>query len=183
MSNRRFTVILADPAWPSASTGPCGLARSHYPLMTHAAICSFLPLKYVADDAALFLWVRSPGLIKALEVLPAWGFKYKTIAFTWAKITRNGGPQFGNGHYTRPASELCLLGIRGRPKVNSHSVRQLIMTERRGHSRKPDLYDGIEQLFDGPYLELFARQRRLGWTSWGNEIGRFNIDTVKRDAM
>jgi N6-adenosine-specific RNA methylase IME4 len=88
-------------------------------------------------------------------------------------VTKNGTPQFGNGHYTRPAAELCLLGIRGRPRVRSHSVRQLIISERRQHSRKPDLYDRIEALFDGPYLELFARQQQPGWTAHGNDIDRF----------
>lgn len=173
MTRGRYRVVLADPPWPSSSTGPMGLAKSHYPLMTHQQICD-VPIKdHIADDAALFLWVRSPGLIKALEVIPAWGFKYKTVGFTWAKVTKAGGPNFGNGHYTRPASELCLLGIRGRPEVKSHSVRQLIIAQRREHSRKPDLYEQIELLFDGPYLELFARQRHQGWTSWGNETKKF----------
>lgn len=170
---KKFSVVLADPPWPSSSTGPFGLARDHYKLMTHEAICSFLQLRHVADDAALFLWVRSPGLVKALEVVTAWGFKYKTIGFTWAKVTKDGRPPCGIGHYTRPGTELCLLGTRGRPIVKSHRIRQLVLSSPRGHSRKPDLYHEIEELFDGPYIELFARQRHKGWSARGNETDKF----------
>jgi N6-adenosine-specific RNA methylase IME4 len=135
-----------------------------------------MPVKeQLLPDAVLFLWTRSPALPEALEVIHAWGFKYRTVGFAWAKVTKNGKPQFGTGHYTRPALELCLLGIRGRPKVLSHSIRQLIMAQRRAHSRKPDLYDDIARLFKGPYLELFARQTRTGWTSLGNEIAKYTM--------
>lgn len=89
------------------------------------------------------------------------------------KTTKNGGLCFGLEHYTRANAEVCLLAIRGKPKVQAHDVRQVIISQLREHSRKPDeQYERIERLYGGPYLELFARQRREGWDGcMGNEVG------------
>ena len=112
------------------------------------------------------------------------GFKPTAIAFTWVKL-RPREPDspflyprssfnFGPGLTTRKGTELCVLGRRGSPKRLSTSVRELIIAPRREHSRKPDeFYDRVQQYAAGPYLELFARQRRPGWASWGNEVDRF----------
>jgi N6-adenosine-specific RNA methylase IME4 len=79
------------------------------------------------------------------------------------------------GYYTRQQTELCLLATRGKPAVRDRGVRQLIIAPRREHSRKPDeQYERIERLVDGPYLEMFARQKWPGWDSWGNEVEKFN---------
>jgi N6-adenosine-specific RNA methylase IME4 len=113
-------------------------------------------------------------LTAALGVIQAWGFEYKTAAFVWAKPTKNGaGWAFGNGYWTRANTEPCLLATRGRcGRLRlSRAIRQLILAPRRAHSRKPDeVYGRIEALVPGPYLELFARGRRLGWDSWGYEV-------------
>jgi N6-adenosine-specific RNA methylase IME4 len=80
----------------------------------------------------------------------------------------------GTGYWTRANPELCLLFTRGKPKRLSAAVRKLMIAPRREHSRKPDQqYQDIEQLVGGPYLELFARTEREGWTSWGNQTGKF----------
>jgi N6-adenosine-specific RNA methylase IME4 len=83
-------------------------------------------------------------------------------------------PFVGMGYWTRSNSEFCLLGTRGKPKRLNADVRQAIIEPRREHSRKPDcVYNRIERLVAGPYLELFARTTRPGWTSWGNQVGKF----------
>ena len=78
------------------------------------------------------------------------------------------------GYWTRANSEVCLLATRGKPKRVNADVRQAIIAPSREHSRKPDgIHERIERLVAGPYLELFARQQRPGWTAWGNETEKF----------
>jgi len=125
-----------------------------------------------ADDCALFLWATSPMLPTALGVMRAWGFDYRTVAFTWIKTNKDGTPKMGMGHWTRQNAEFCLLGIKGRPKRISQSVHSVIMAPTREHSRKPDeARDRIVKLFgDVPRIELFARQRFPGWDAWGDQV-------------
>lgn len=180
-SGKRYRVILADPPWKYNSRanhktrfrgGACG----HYPLMSFDEIAA-LPVKdYAADSAVLFLWATFPFLEKQLTIFNAWGFKYKTVGFTWIKTnSRNGQPFFGVGYYTKSNAEVCLLGTRGpviKPKVNT--VSSVIICPRREHSRKPEeVYERIEALYDGPRLEMFARSQRPGWDAWGNEVDKF----------
>jgi N6-adenosine-specific RNA methylase IME4 len=117
----------------------------------------------------------------ALEVMAAWGFTYKTIGFVWAKTTSrtdmSWAPKYhmGLGYWTRANVEIVLLGVRGKPKRTGKGVRQLIVAPKREHSRKPDeFYERAERLCDGPYLELFSRQSRPGWSAFGNEVGKFD---------
>ncbi|MEP7292291.1 MAG: MT-A70 family methyltransferase, partial [Chloroflexota bacterium] len=119
-----------------------------------------------------------------------WGLKYKTAAFVWAKLNRKQGLVeraagddknwfMGMGYYSRSNCEPCLLFTRGKPKRKSKGVRQLIVTPIREHSQKPDLiYERIEALVEGPYLEIFARQRRAGWSAIGNGIDGRDIRQV-----
>ena len=109
------------------------------------------------------------------EALKRWGFRYVTVAFTWVKTTKNGHWHMGTGYYTRANPEMCLLGIAGNMGLpKSRGVRQLIVEPVREHSRKPDSLRGdIEAMFDGPYVELFARSQREGWAAWGNETSKF----------
>jgi N6-adenosine-specific RNA methylase IME4 len=118
------------------------------------------------------MWVCDPMLDQALQVIDAWGFKYKTVGFTWAKTNKNKLGFFtGLGYWTRGNPEMCLLATKGRPSRKSKSVKQLVVSERRRHSEKPLLHESIEQLVDGPYIELFARKKtRPGWDYWGNEV-------------
>jgi N6-adenosine-specific RNA methylase IME4 len=127
-----------------------------------------------AEDCVLFLWVTDPYLEKAMGVINAWGFKYKTVAFTWVKTNKSDEPWTGMGFWTRANPEQCLLATRGHPSRVRNDVAQLIIAPRREHSRKPDeIYHRIERLVAGPYLELFARQRRDGWDATGDEIDKF----------
>ena len=170
-----YRVIYADPPWSFATYSRKGKGRSaeaHYDCMGLDEIKVTPVADWAAGDCALFLWATDPLLPRALEVIAAWGFIYKTVAFTWVKTTKDGtGFPIGCGFWTRANPELCLLATRGRPQRISRSVRQLILAPRRAHSRKPDeVYERIESLVPGPYLELFARRRRLGWESWGQEV-------------
>jgi N6-adenosine-specific RNA methylase IME4 len=121
-------------------------------------------------------------LPQAIAVMGAWGFEYKTIAFTWAKRTPTDKAwHLGLGYWTRQNSEHCLLGRRGKPKRIARDVRELVIAPRGEHSRKPDeVAAGIERLAPGPYLELFARETGPGWTSWANEVSKF--DQLKEAA-
>jgi N6-adenosine-specific RNA methylase IME4 len=126
----------------------------------------------LSDDAVLLMWVVDPLLDRAFEVIDAWGFKYKTVGFTWAKTNRTKMGFFtGLGYWTRGNPEMCLLATKGKPKRLNKSIPQLVVSERQEHSRKPDIvYEHIEKMLSGPYIELFARRKRDGWQSWGNEV-------------
>lgn len=135
-----------------------------------------------AESCVLFLWVCWPTMDQSLEIIKKWGFIYKTCAFCWIKA--NGSQvdmffddvpvQIGTGYWTRSNSEVCLLATKGQPKRINANVKQAIISPRRQHSRKPDgIHERIERLVAGPYLELFARQERPGWTVWGNETNKF----------
>ena len=170
-----YGVVYADPPWSWASYSHKGKGRSaeaHYDVMDLNAIKALPVVDRAADDCALFLWGVNSMLPQALAVIEAWGFTFKTTAFTWAKSTKNGaGFRIGMGYWTRQATESCLLATRGRPKRLHADVCELIVAPRREHSRKPDeAYERIERLVAGPYMELFARSRRLGWDAWGHEI-------------
>lgn len=174
-----YSVIYADPPWKFATYSERGKGRSaeaHYDCMSLADIKAFGAELPVADDCVLLLWAIDPLLNRAFEVIDAWGFTYKTVGFYWVKTSKDGTRYpISTGYYTRANPETCLLATRGRPKRLSCSVRKLIVAPRREHSRKPDeAYERIEQLFGGPYLELFSRLPREGWEQHGNErvIGR-----------
>lgn len=175
-----YNIIHADPPWGFENWSEKGEGRNpsrHYSTMTPEAIAA-LPVGHLAsDNCALFLWVCDPLLDRSLEVMRAWGFRFVTVAFTWAKQTRDSdGWHLGTGYYTRANPETCLLGMMGSlPRLDA-GVRQLIVEPRREHSRKPDrIADDIVRLFgDLPRVELFARARRAGWDSWGNQVDTFD---------
>lgn len=179
-----YGVGLADPAWDFENWSAKGVeknASAHYDCMTLDELKALriqIGLDFAfAPDAAMVMWATFPMLRQALELLDAWGFTYVSGG-AWAKMTVNGKQAFGTGYLYRSAAELWLLGTRGNPKIKSRSVRNMIIAERREHSRKPDqMHEDIERLFDGPYLEMFARSRRPGWDSWGNEVGKFAAES------
>ena len=176
--NKKYNVIYADPPWSFKTFSDKGKDRSpenHYNVMSLKDICN-LPISKIANDTSvLLMWVVDPLLDKAFEVINAWGFKYKTVGFTWAKTNRKSEGYFtGLGYWTRGNPEMCLLATKGKPKRISKSVPQLVVEQRREHSRKPDImYNHIENLLEGPYIELFARTQRSGWDSWGNQTDKF----------
>ena len=172
----KYGAILADPPWhwkARSQKGEGRSAKNHYDVMRLSDLM-WLPIP-AADDCVLFMWAIDPMLPQAFKLINGWGFTYKTVAFTWAKINVSGKDPIGGGYWTRANPEMCLLATRGKPKRIDKGVRQLVMAPRREHSRKPDeVYDGIERLVAGPYLEMFARQTRPGWDAWGNEVGKFD---------
>jgi N6-adenosine-specific RNA methylase IME4 len=176
--NKKYNVIYADPPWSFKTFSDKGKDRSpenHYNVMSLQDICN-LPVNNIAnDDSVLLMWVVDPLLDKAFKVIEAWGFKYKTVGFTWAKTNKKSMGFFtGLGYWTRGNPEMCLLATKGKPKRISKSVPQLVVEQRREHSRKPDImYNHIENLLQGPYVELFARTQRPGWDSWGNQTDKF----------
>lgn len=184
LPRNHFSAVLCDPPWKFKSWTPKGGGHGlpEYPTMHWTDLAS-LPVKTLCtDDAVMFMWITWPHLKDALRLLEAWGFEYKTCAFSWIKANASqidmfrddSDVQVGMGYWTRANSEVCLLAVRGKPKRLNADVRQGIVEPRREHSRKPDcVYGRIERLVAGPYLELFARNEREGWTSWGNQTDKF----------
>ena len=148
-------------------------AENHYPTMSVKEICALPVANIAAKDSALFIWATFPNLPEAFEVIKAWGFTYKTVAFTWVKTNRKSPGYFVSlGHWTRANAEVCLLTTKGSPKRISKSVRQLIVSPLRRHSQKPDETREriVELMGDLPRIELFAREKVAGWSAWGNEV-------------
>jgi len=173
----RSGTILADPPWQFTNrTGK--MAPEHrrllrYPTMTLEDILDLPVAELSLPQSHLYLWVPNALLAEGLEVMKRWGFTYKTN-LVWYKVRKDGGPDGrGVGFYFRNVTELVLFGTRGSLRTLPPGRRQvnIIATRKREHSRKPDeQYDLIEQCSPGPYLELFARHARAGWSQWGNEI-------------
>lgn len=162
----KFEVIYADPPWKyEFSETESRSLENHYPQMDLDDICK-LPIQ-TTDDAILFLWGTSPKLEEALKVMRSWGFTYKTN-MVWIK------DKIGMGYYARQRHELLLIGTKGKigvpdPKDRPDSVINAPRTE---HSEKPGMYEVIERMYPyRKYIELFARNSRKGWESWGNENG------------
>lgn len=178
-----FGTILADPPWQFLNrTGK--MAPEHRRLMRYPTMkldeIMYLPVaSLAARQSHLYLWVPNALLGEGLAVMQAWGFNYKSN-LVWFKIRKDGGPDGrGVGFYFRNVTELILFGTRGQIRTDEPGRRQvnLIATQKREHSRKPDeLYDVIEQCSYGPFLELFARTPRPGWVQWGNEIAQNSRD-------
>ncbi|WP_348271664.1 MT-A70 family methyltransferase [Phyllobacterium sp. CL33Tsu] len=171
----RARVIYADPPWPFKVYSGRGKQRSadrYYDTQPLASIMALGPAveALAAKDCALFLWAVSPELRGAQEVIEAWGFNFKTVGFVWVKTTQAGEPATGMGYWTRSNVEQCLLATRGSPSRIDMGVSQVVMAPRGQHSAKPEeVASRIEQLMNGPYLELFARHPRPGWHVWGDE--------------
>ena len=173
--DKKYKVIYADPPWLFRTRSDKGKEKSpeaHYDCMSLNDICN-MPVKDIADEnCVLLMWVCDPMLDQALKVIDSWGFKYKTVGFTWAKTNRKTLGFFtGLGYWTRGNPEMCLLATKGRPKRIHKDVAQLVVAPRGRHSEKPLLHGEIERLCEGPYIELFARKKtRDHWDFWGNEV-------------
>ena len=178
-TDKKYQIIYADPPWKFNFQKRKGLSEEAkgklYPTMNPKDIIN-LPFKKLAqDDCMLLLWVMNSELPLALECIKAWGFEYVTVAFTWVKTTKNTY-HFGGGNWTRSNPEICLLAKRGKISRKSASVRNLVISPLREHSRKPDEIRKaiVELIGDAPKIELFARQAADGWDCWGNEAPNAN---------
>ncbi len=171
--DKKYKIIYADPPWRYSDklSFHGGGAEAHYNTMSIEDICN-LPVNSITDsDAILFLWGTWPQLPECLKVVKSWGFTYKTIAFVWVKQYSNGKDVLGLGRWTRGNTEFCLLAVKGKPKRIDQGTSQLIKTKIQKHSKKPDIVrEKIVRLIgDLPRIELFARQKTVGWDVWGND--------------
>ncbi len=174
---QRFSTILADPPWQfqnrTGKMAPEHKRLNRYGTLTLEEIKALPVLSVLADTAHLYLWVPNALLPEGIETLRAWGFQYKSN-IVWHKVRKDGGPDGrGVGFYFRNVTELILFGVRGKnARTLAPGRRQvnIIKTMKREHSRKPDeLYPLVEACSPGPFLELFARGSRKGWSTWGNQ--------------
>jgi len=182
-----FGTLLADPPWRfqnrTGKVAPEHRRLSRYDTMDWQDIAALDVGSLMAEQSHCYLWVPNALLQEGLATLDAWGFTYKAM-LVWAKRRKDGGPDGrGVGFYFRNTTEPILFGVRGKLRTLAPARRQvnIIETRKREHSRKPDeQYDIIEACSPGPYLELFARYPRPGWTAWGDEAA---ADTTPRGRV
>jgi N6-adenosine-specific RNA methylase IME4 len=182
---RKYQIIYADPAWSYYNDTTLespklvkegGMRYPPYPVMASAEIKQMPVEAIAADDAVLLIWTTDYHLERAIGVINAWGFQYKTIGFAWQKTNRKGEPVCFMGAYTmKTGIELCLLATRGKnahKMVKKFGVRGRVESPREHHSKKPDeVRNRIVEMFgDRPRIELFARERHDGWDAWGNDV-------------
>lgn len=177
----RFGTVLADPPWQfqnkTGKVAPEHKRLNRYGTMKLEEICALPVASICADTAHLYLWVPNALLPEGLQVMAAWGFQYKSNII-WHKIRKDGGPDGrGVGFYFRNTTEIILFGVRGKNARTLNPGRRqvnIIKSMKREHSRKPDeQYGLIEACSPGPFIELFARGPRKGWTAWGNQADEY----------
>ena len=185
--NKKYQIIYADCPWDykdKRNKHPrlCGGALVHYKTMKIEEIKKLPVIQITDKNCMLFLWATFPNLQEALDVIKSWGFKYKTLGFSWIKTNKvDGKPFFGIGYYTKSNCEVCLIGVKGRPTVINDSISSVLMYPKGEHSKKPHIVrEKIVQLCgDLPRIELFARPPKdllfedesyKGWDVWGNEV-------------
>jgi N6-adenosine-specific RNA methylase IME4 len=180
LAGRRFGTMLIDPPWRFANrTGkmaPEYKRLRRYLTMTFDEIAA-LPVGDLAlPQSHLYLWCPNALLLEALTIMKEWGFAYKTN-IVWCKVRKDGGPDGrGVGFYFRNVTELLLFGVRGKLRTLKPGRTQVnvIITRKEEHSRKPEAaYQIIEACSPGPFVELFARQRRAGWEQWGDQVDSY----------
>lgn len=163
-----YDIIVCDPPWLFKTFSAKGEGKSpqaHYACMSLADIQA-LPVGALASpNCYLFLWTSAPLLDRAVDSLRTWGFKYKS-RLSWRKTTVNGKVRVGPGFIVRTMHEDILVGSIGKPRGE--------------HSRKPDeFYDRIQKFSpDARRADLFARQSRPGFSTWGNESTRFDTEAA-----
>ena len=180
-NGQQFATILADPPWQfqnkTGKVAPEHKRLNRYSTMTLDDICALPVASVCCPTVHLYLWVPNALLPEGLRVLAAWGFQYKAN-LVWHKVRKDGEPDGrGVGFYFRNTTELILFGVRGnnvRTLAPGRRQVNIIKSMKREHSRKPDeQYDIIEACSSEPYLELFGRGSRAGWTTWGNQAEEY----------
>jgi N6-adenosine-specific RNA methylase IME4 len=188
---KKYQVIYADPPWSYRDKRDkhprlCGGASVHYDTMSQDDLKS-LPVADIADEnCMLFMWATFPNLQEALDTMAAWGFKYKTLGFSWIKTNKkNGKPFFGIGYYTKSNCEVCLIGVKGKPIKQSDYVSSVVIAPREEHSKKPSIVREriVELCGDIPRVELFARQKADGWDVMGFGVGGSDIRSSLNGAI
>jgi N6-adenosine-specific RNA methylase IME4 len=160
----KFRCVYADPPWQYGNQATRAATNNHYVTMTIEKIAALPIASIVEDKAVLFLWTTNGFLFESKQIIDAWGFEFKS-SMVWVK------DQMGIGNYVRNAHEFLLICSRGGLRTNGKSQKSWIQSPRTKHSRKPACFRQIvEEMCDGPRIELFARQAAPGWVSWGNEV-------------
>lgn len=183
-----YSVILADPPWTyrdKARSGQRGVAFK-YPTMSLDDIQQLPVGSIAADDSVLFCWVTFPLLKEGIATMEAWGFSYKTLGFCWVKLNPKAGtPFWGMGNFTRANPEICLLGVKGKPKRVHADVHSLVSSPIQVHSKKPtEVHRRIDRLMgDVPRIELFAREAVDGWDAAGHGIDGRDMHDVLTDMI
>jgi N6-adenosine-specific RNA methylase IME4 len=160
-----FATVVADPPWLYENQSTRGATSDHYGGLTVEQLCGIAVSERIAENAHLYLWTTNGFLREAFDVLEAWGFTYKTT-LVWVK------PQIGMGNYFRSSSEYVLFGVHGKLRTRDSNQPNWFQAPRTQHSKKPGLFfDLVHKASFPPYLEMFARERRLDpdWSYWGNE--------------
>lgn len=164
-----FRVLCADPPWAYEKRKDDGTHRAAltYPTMTTEEVCAMGVGAIAHEDSVLWLWTTNAFMRDAYDVAAAWGFEVKTI-LTWAK------DRMGTGDWLRGKTEHCLMCVRGKPVVNLTNETTLLEGKVREHSRKPvEFYEMVEKLCPGSKVEIFGREAREGWVTWGAESDKF----------
>lgn len=175
----KYDLIYADPPWSYEREVGQGVACEQYNTMSLEDIKK-LPINELSNkNSILLIWVTFPKLEEAFEVIKSWGFNYRTIGFNWIKTNNDGSPFFGIGYYTKSNSEVCLICKKGKGlKVLDNTISQIVFSRKDKHSKKPHaVYFLLEKLFGNiNRIELFARNKREGWDSFGNQ----KIDDIQK---
>jgi N6-adenosine-specific RNA methylase IME4 len=188
--DKTFGVVYLDLPWRFQTYGPQDGnkgrrdAEKHYPTMSISEMKTLDVKRIAKRDSLMMMWTSWPYLEQALDLMRAYGFRYTSSFKVWVKLKRSfSHTKFfvtnpsdfavGTGYTSRKNVELILLGRRGTPKRLAKDVRELIVSPVREHSRKPDIYADIERYAAGPYLEMFARTMRPGWSQFGNDVQKF----------
>jgi N6-adenosine-specific RNA methylase IME4 len=177
LGRQKFATVMADPPWRftnrTGKVAPEHKRLARYETLSLEEICDLPVPQFTEETAHCYLWVPNALLPEGLQVLRAWGFDYKSNII-WHKVRKDGGSDGrGVGFYFRNVTEIILFGVKGknaRTLAPARSQVNLFSTRKREHSRKPDeQYALIEKCSPGPFLELFGRGVRKGWTVWGNQ--------------
>lgn len=176
----KFNVILADPPWNFKNYKKAAHGSPQYPTMSLQDMAKIPVKSWANDNCLLLMWCTWPMLTEGADLLRSWEFKYIT-GVPWIKTVPNSGTiRCGIGFWTQSTSEFLLIGKRGKVSPSKKDKRRgLLFGEDRQfygpinkHSTKPeDIQDWVENRFEGPYLELFARRERQDWTCWGYDTG------------
>jgi N6-adenosine-specific RNA methylase IME4 len=174
-----YNFIMADPPWRfelRSEKGEEKSAQSHYETMSLEEINELPVMDLARKDTLLWLWGTAPMLNQQLTTVRAWGFRFITEG-VWVKMTTHGKVHFGTGYALRGSHEPFILAKRGNPKLTK-STRSVIFGKVREHSRKPEeAYEAAEKLMPGATrADLFSRTNRPGWTAWGKQTGKFNVE-------
>lgn len=189
--HQRYRVLVIDPPWNQGKTGrrkvrPNQSTNLDYPTMSKLELLDLPVEQWAEEQSFLWLWATNskdrktgePILKMAFDLMESWGFKFYTM-ITWNK--RTGPCPFGPYQII---TEQVLFGYKGKAKFSRTSLgkMQTLFTETSTvHSAKPDsFYQEIAKHFDGPRLDVFARQVRTGFEGWGNQYGSLRTDSKRK---